>query len=186
MNRRDYLTGLIPLTAVTAGCTVLYQSEPRDLWTVSVDSVDIDEIDLTVEVRRQTATTEQLATVWVEFLNTLDEPIRLAQITGPYHSNTFHGLVLISMEEDVERESSTCWKPAGNPHGDGGYYTWKVPAGESWSILHGIWVDDDATCPPEGTFTFSGVAEADLDVTNRDLDWEFSLVAEPVVRTTTT
>lgn len=185
MNRRDFLTGLIPLTAFSAGCSFLGQSEPRDLWTVAVDSVHIDEIDLTVEVRKETATTEELATVWLAFSNTLNEPIRLAQITGPYHSNTFHGLVLISMEEDVKRESSTCWKPAGNPHGDGGYYTWDVPAGESWSILHGIWVDDDATCPPEGTFTFSGVAKAGLDNTNRDLEWAFSLVVEPVERTTT-
>ena len=82
MNRRDYLTGLIPLTAVSAGFSILGQSEPRDLWTVSVDSVDIDEIDLTVEVRRKTATTEELATVWVEFTNTLDDPIRFVYLRG--------------------------------------------------------------------------------------------------------
>jgi hypothetical protein len=187
MNRRDYLTGLVPLTAVSAGCTFLDQSEPRDLWTVSLNSVDNDEIDLTVEFRRLTATTENLATVWVEFSNTLDEPIRFVYLRGPYDSDVSPGVVLWSADEETERQSEECWIPDGIILSNGGLPTTTLSGGEAWTKLFGVWVEDGGTCPPDGLFTFSGSGESNYyeEQSGREIDWEFSISTEPVERIST-
>jgi hypothetical protein len=104
------------------------------------------------------------------------------------------GLILFpqSLQPDFHPEpvARDCWKP--DP--DSFYYpcegdidVTEIPPGESWSILHEVWIEEQEGCIPSGTYTFEGFAEAKGD--NPDYPenriGEYSLIIEPANSTTT-
>ena len=182
MKRREYLFTLPPLITLGAGCNIIGGSSERDLWSISVESVTALSIDFSAEVVRRLATTAHPATIRLRFENTTAEPITLAQIDRAKPSDIAPddpGLILIPEDQDLDRESEECWQPASNPTAasDATLSTWDVPAGDSWSIVHGVWVDEAADCIPNGIFDFKG--SVDVQETGNKVGWELEVRASP-------
>lgn len=165
MNRRDYLTCLIPLTAVSAGCSFPGQTKPRDLWTVSVGNVDVDSLDVTVEVEHRTATTKQPASIRLTFDNPSAESKKIRHGRCPIRSDNHSYLdELLLFPTILESDfyptptASDCWKPDPQSYYwpcEGGFDQRELEPGESWSMLHTVWIAKNGNCIPEDKFEFT-------------------------------
>lgn len=165
MNRREYIAILAPAIGLGAGCSYfLPDQEERDLWSVSVNSIEIEPIDLDVEVERRTATTAHPATVLLSFRNPTDQTWELRQGKCLHRSSNEEykrNLILwpASLEDDRHPEPvrRDCWKPdpeSYNQPCEAVGISKKFSPGESWSIRHEVWIGSELDCIPVGTFEF--------------------------------
>lgn len=167
----------------------------RDLWTVSIGPVSLEGLELVVEPERATATTERPATVRLRVQNPTSDIWILNHGECPEIDTNKPGLILFphSLEPDFHPEPirDDCWKP--NP--ESYFYPCetlvpktKISPGQSWSITHEVWLEEEEDCIPDGSFEFEifGYVQGEYRGYPDNRLGGFSLVIQPIETTTAT
>lgn len=165
MDRRHFLGGLVPLLGLGAGCSSHSQGhEVRDLWTVSVDTIDVDPFELDIELERRTATTEHPPLLKRTYHNPTQQPARLGVLEDCAEINWDEpgapGLILFLVAKDgfdPQPVNRGCWRPDPETFNwpcEGTYDSLPLASGESWSVRKEVWINRNTECIPEGAFEF--------------------------------
>ena len=165
MHRRGFLAALAPALGLGAGCTKGGGGQPtseENLWSVSSGDVDLDRFDFTVHATHETATMVEPAKIRLKFTNPTSHTLTLYEGACSKPASGDGGLILFasslpeSNHPDPIRQG--CWKPDPESY----YYPCEgassqvdLSPGESWSVVHEIWIAEDFDCIPEGTFVFT-------------------------------
>lgn len=192
LRRRTLLSGIAASAGLVGGCSLLPQEPARDLWTVSAGPVAIDPLDVTVDVERGTATTNQPAAVRLTFQNPSAESKKIRHgkcpIRSGNHSYLDELLLFPTILDDdfyPSRTDTECWKPDPQSYYwpcEGGFDEREIAPGESWSMRHTVWIAKNGNCIPEDTFEFTvwGLSgDGRVEEESRSLG-TFSLSTHPV------
>jgi hypothetical protein len=150
---------------LVAGCSLLPKESARDLWTVSAGAVDVDSLDVTVAVERRTATTQQPAAVRLTVDNPSAESRTIRHGRCPIRSDNHSYLDELILYPTILEENyypspmdPECWKPDPQSYYwpcEGGFDERELAPGDSWSVLHTVWIAKNGNCIPEDRFEFT-------------------------------
>ena len=173
MNRRDLLASLPPAIGLSAGCNFFPPEPERDLWSVSVESVEAAQIELDIQVERRRATTTRPPVLEITYRNPTDQDQQLRVGNCPARSTNedyFRNLILWPASRGDEFHpdpiSEDCWKPDPDTYSqpcEAVDVSRSFAPGESWSIRVEVWLAEELDCRPAGTFQFEVWARGDED-----------------------
>lgn len=195
LSRRRVLKTFAPAVGAGAGCSALSsQQSERELWTVSSGPVDIEWVDVTISIERETATTDEPARILLTVRNPGTEPRTIRHGHCPIRSDNHTYLEeLVLFPTALEEEFSPsprqrdCWKPDPNSYSwpcEGGFDEREIPPDGSWSQAYTVWVAKNGDCLPDDTFEFK-LWGFQTDDNRANSLGTFSLDTEPLATPTT-